>query len=249
MESKLGFSRRALADVLYMRGANRNTIRLNKDNWDVSFSGSREYSKRFYEVLRRYMKPQIESMQMPILDTLPLDLIRLLVRKKQSLGEKVHILDVMSYGEVIRDLGLDGAAMALQDIRPDSMKQTDEENNISLIPGDILTGKVWSRLDKQYKPGHFDFIFCRPYAAVDNIPSYREIYGHLLGHMYPHLSNDNGILLAEYNDPFLRKKQFAESIEVLNSTQGLTTLTGNGVFMLVKGSDAPVEFSEIKFHS
>src|SRR3989344_4319961 len=227
-----GFSYEVYKALYLQMRLNKVSVVNNTDKWKVPFSGSLEYSNRFYGVLSEYMrtnKINIASSEM----RLQINLLRLFANNRIRQGKKARVLDVMSYGEVMCDLGVGGVAIALTDGRTEEMKQYDSENGINFIKGDVLSSRTWNTLDRIYPEGGlFDFILCKPDGALTKIPSKHEIYAYLLGRMYPHLTQDNGILLSEVNSSYLTSSEFARSQVMLNRVNGISTFTMMGAFML-----------------
>ena len=213
------------------RRAARNPER--QDLWNFMFSKSGNYSSSFKEPLIKTY-PELKKSK---------NVIKEIVEKRQKEKGSVVILDVMSYGELLRDLDVPGCAIGLKDHRKDKHKLQDAKKNIRFIEGDAFSSPVWENareyLESQGRDT-FDFIFCRPLGLIgahmhENSLSYTWLFDKVL----PLLHADNGIFLTEIHPNMINYLRHMS--ERLNQISGFETVISanrigryisNSVFML-----------------
>jgi hypothetical protein len=243
------YDRKFVKDLLHARRNSKSVLEQGSDPWPRSFTGSEEYSIIFSKVFEKYA--QKNNLDIKYVNSR--DFIKDLVDQKRIEGKLINILDVMSYGEVIRDLQASGLAIGLTDERTPDMVDGDKSNNIQMLTGDIFDPKMWETLDQMYPNNgeEFDFIFCRPNGAIERIPDNLQLGAYLLNRMYPHLSRNNGILLTEVGSVVTEKPAFISAIRELNDLPGIQAYYDESsiiasTLMLVKGNEAPSYIPNIK---
>ena len=239
MDERIGFGYNAFRELYIQKRLNKWMAEHGGDSWKVSFSGSEAYSARLYDVLRTYSRSNVIDIERSR-GRKPLDIIRLLVNRKKMERVEVKAADIMGYGAVLRDLDINGVAIALTDARTEQMKLYDEEHDIQMIVGDVFSTRTWNKLDALYpEQEYFDFLLCSPNGASPRIPDSIEISAYLLSRIYPHLSRNHGIFLTEIHSKDCVNTEFVSSVEVLNNLPGISTFIGMNSFMLVKDQEAP----------
>lgn len=233
------------------------------DFWPVSRSGSARYSDYFQKVIKNEPPAQknltslwnwyVNNLDRGYSKKPQKDVIREMVEQKKQQGVNVRILDLMSYGYFIRDLGVQGCAVALTDRRRMNDKTKDDINGITFIDGDIMSPKTWRRitayLTEQGTNAQFDFIICRPLGGLDYLPASPELYENIFYRVYPLLSSNDGVLLTQCHH---KLENFIVAANAkFNSVTGLEArlhfpkLLGmksrlfHNVFMLIKHPEAP----------
>lgn len=155
------------------------------------------------------------------------DMLRSTVEKRRNEGRNILILDMMSYGEVLRDLNTAGCAMGLIDKRRRKHKQEDAMKNIRFVEGDLFRLEDWLHV-KQYLEAqgreNFDFIFCRPLGAISlHMHENRLSYDWLFSQVLPLLNPNGGIFLAQIHPKMV---EYVEEMgKVLNLLPGIEVKT------------------------
>lgn len=202
--------------------------------WSIYGSGVDLYQRTFSDVFKGSLK-----------DTL-LD--------RKGVGKTAFALDLMGEGQALRSLPIDGGlAVTLNDLRTSKKRSQDDQKNIELISGDILSKKTWSKVSlwlDSHHPEGFDIILCRPQKALWYFrPIFSQIEYYLFQQVWERLNND-GMFLTE----ILWQDELPEEawVNVLNHYPSITTHyrhnhLGNIVLptlSIIKHADAP-SFSDM----
>lgn len=188
--------------------------------WSIMHSGASKYESFFKSVLEGESFTDI-------------------IQTHNTSGTEVLGLDLMGHGHVLRDLGIQGVAVALGDNRTIADRTYDENSHSALIPGDILLKSTWREVShwlQEHTLDHkFSIIFCKPQGGLGTIPENPHMTFFLFEQLYNILSNNDGVLLAEIPD------EVREYVPLLNQIPGLSVKFHRGLarIKLVKHKDAP----------
>ncbi len=106
-------------------------------------------------------------------------------------------LDVMGYGEVLKDLPIDrGIAMALTDQRSSRPITNPRLKKIEMVTGNILHSQTWQKLADCLSGDRVQLILCRPLRGWMTIPPVLKVYEYFFASMYRFL-DQNGVLLIQ----------------------------------------------------
>lgn len=151
--------------------------------WGVYESPLHAYERDFKTVLAEFGIPSLRTF---------------LAEKARSNGG-VRVIDFMGAGQALRDIpNLDfGIAVTLVDRRNEEIRRSDEQKNIMVIEGNLLTKETWDKISEALKKrggGLADVVMCRGLAGIDTIP--REFWASLFGRAYK-LTDNHGLLITE----------------------------------------------------
>lgn len=224
----------------------------SEDWWGSSFSTSRNYSRDLgillmpQETLETLtsLKPLDRTSCFRLLsELLAENPVKKLIEAKKQEGE-LYMLDLMSYGEIHRELDVKGCAVALSDRRTSDIQATPVE----LIAGDVLHSRTWQKIDKYLELNtngeKFGIILSHPIGGLTKIPMNLTVYQYLFNHVYRILSNNDGVFLTNFHTKMF--EQVEDMCKKLNGIEGIEASCYSdddfsifAGFMLRKSSGAP----------
>lgn len=197
----------------YKDRTERDIVR--EDWWSTSYSTSDRYSRDLGILLNksRYIfkdnsRGPVDPVEFMMRTTqfyaklINANPIKELIQRRQKQGQ-FRMLDLMSYGAVHKELGVQGCVVALSDKRREGEEAPVETTGIHLVEGDILCSSTWNKVNKYLETNanlkKFGVILCHPMAGLDYIPSNINVYRYIFNHVYQVLSPDEGTFLTNFH--------------------------------------------------
>ncbi|MFC1511068.1 hypothetical protein ACFL5U_01615 [Candidatus Margulisiibacteriota bacterium] len=142
--------------------------------------------------------------------------------------EQTLVLDLMSYGQVLRELDVRrGLAVALTDTRFDGMRGVDK-GKIEMVRGNIFAARTWGKiaayLERQTEQAERKFwmILGRPRGGLVNklvTPADPLLHFTVLQRLYNMLSSRDGVLLIQVHFSMIGETR--SLVEQLNKIDGI----------------------------
>lgn len=205
------------------------------------------------ELLTGVYKSDVRNYDMTFNELLGRGGLAEVVRDRRKRNLPAVVLDVMSDPTVVRELQPDaGLAIGLTDTRDPAERAADNEHDIDMIVGNVLSKQTWRQVQQwleQHAPAKvFDLILARPVAGISTLSNEPEVYYFILNQMWKTLSPNDGTLLAETLLLGQTKEVFLRWLKVVRKTEGMTVHTGGAqsTLRLTKFSKAPIDLPIMK---
>ncbi len=159
--------------------------------------------------------------------------------------ENPVIIDLLSSSSAIRGLFLHtlekdmkGISVALEDLRPDNMREIDRRLHVTHLVGDLGKPSTWDNIKKTLGDKKANLILERGYAGVAHLPQDPLYFLYAMNKIWSMLSSSDGTFIGEFIQINIPKHSIYNWSEDMQK-KGIDTEHGINSIKLIKHLDSP----------